>query len=105
VFVPRDTWNSKTPIARESGDGYFGITLAPSLSGSGDVLIVSGTGGSAVNAAMDFLSSEESISEVRHKLGGGKNEFPAFEALVRVSGRSKLPKNASIVLLRATPTR
>jgi hypothetical protein len=108
VFVPKDIWNSgklipPTPVpanSTEPHEGYFGVALMPNLTGTGTVLIVSGTGGSAMNAGMDFLSNEASVSELRHKLPGSLKEFPRFEALIKVTGRSKLSKDAIIVICR-----
>ena len=106
VFVPKDTWNASVPIAppaagsTELHEGYFGVALVPNLSGAGNVLIVSGSGGSAINAGMDFLSTEASVSDLRRRLGGGSQDFPKFEALIKVTGRSKLPKDSIIVVCR-----
>ncbi|HEV1284772.1 MAG TPA: hypothetical protein VNU44_05655 [Bryobacteraceae bacterium] len=111
VFVPRDTWNSGATIAptpvppssTEPREGYFGIALVPNLGGNGSIMIVSGSGGSAINAGMDFLSSESSVAELHHRLLGSASEFPKFEALIKVTGRSKLAKDAVIVICRELP--
>lgn len=102
VFFPKDLWNSGAPIppATEAREGYFGVALVPNLGGNGSVLIVSGSGGSAINAGVDFLSSEGSMAEIRRKLPGGSKEFPMFEALIKVTGRSKLAKDAILVICR-----
>jgi hypothetical protein len=111
VFLPKDTWNSKVAIppppfpasSTEPHEGYFGVALVPNLSGAGNVMIVSGSGGSALNAGMDFLASEPSVLDLRRRLGGGGQEFPKFEALIKVTGRSKLPKDSVIVICRKLP--
>jgi hypothetical protein len=102
TFFPKDMWNSGATIspATEPREGYFGVALVPNLGGDGNVLIVSGTGGSAMNAGMDFLTNEASVSALRQKLSGSGKAFPKFEALVKITGRSKLAKDAILVICR-----
>jgi hypothetical protein len=109
TYFPVDTWPGPEPgIFRDSGaqqghEGYCAITLLPNLGGSGNVLIVTATGGSAFNAAADFLGDEPAMARLRHSLPAGKDaSFPYFEALVRVKGRSSLPKDAVVVVSRVT---
>jgi len=84
-----------------AGDGYFSVTLLPNLGGSGNVLIVSSTGGSAINAGADFLSDEPALAALRKKLPSARDHaFPYFEALVRVKGRSAQPRDATVVICR-----
>ena len=86
----------------EGREGYCMIALLPNLSGAGKVLIVAGTGGSAVGTAGDFLVDESSVARLRSMLPAGKDtEFPYFEALIQIKSRSSLPKDVTVVLCRA----
>jgi hypothetical protein len=107
TYYPEDTWASgdqkvfHTADAGESREGYCGIALLPNLGGNGSVLIVSATGGSAFNAAASFLSDETAMSNLRKRLPAEKdNAFPYFESLIRVKGRSTLPKDAVVAICR-----
>jgi len=65
------------------------------------VLIISGTGGAAVGAALDFLSDEPSVSQLRSRLPQSRTaDFPYFEALLRVKSRSSSPRDTTIVVCR-----
>jgi hypothetical protein len=102
---PVDTWEAGKSYRRggapgESHEGYFSFALLPNLGGTGNVLLVAGTGGSAVSAGTDFLADERSMSELRRRLPG-TGVFPYFEALIKVKGRSALPGDAVVVLCRA----
>ena len=84
-----------------AGDGYFSISLLPNLGGGGNVLVVSSTGGSAINAGAEFLVDEPSLAALRRKLPATKDHaFPYFEALIRVKGRSAQPREAAVVICR-----
>jgi len=107
VYYPVDTWAGPGPKAfrgaegAESPEGYCAISLVPNLSNNGNVLIVSATGGSAFNAAVDFLADEPVMNALRKSLPPAKdNTFPYFEALVRVKGRSSLPRDAVVAISR-----
>lgn len=104
VYYPTDSSSGKsyrTPSAGETHEGYFSVAMLPNLGGSGSVLMVAGTGGSAVNAGADFLADETALAALRRKLPEGRDRsFPYFEALVRVKGRSALPKDDPIVIAR-----
>jgi hypothetical protein len=100
TYYPVDTRTNQSYGRTGAGDtheGYCSIALLPNLGGTGNVLIVAGTGGSALNAAADFLADEGAVSALLAKLGSGG---PYFEALIRLAGRSTLPRDASIVLAR-----
>lgn len=85
----------------QASDGYFSVTLLPNLGGGGNVLVVSSTGGSAINAGADFLADEAALAALRKKLPATKDgAFPYFEALVRVKGRSARPLDAAVVICR-----
>lgn len=85
-----------------SHDGYAGIAFLPNLGGTGSVLIISGSGGSAVGAALDFLSDESSMSQLRARLNPkAKGIFPYFEVLLKVAKGGGLPKFTTIMLCRS----
>lgn len=86
-----------------SHEGYATISLLSNLSSTGNVLVVSATGGTAMNAALDFLSDEHSLSELRAQLAPKTQvtaQLPYFELLIRAGGRNTLLHNNGIVLLR-----
>jgi hypothetical protein len=86
-----------------SHEGYATISLLPNLNNTGNVLVVSGTGGTAMNAALDFLCDEHSLSELRAQLAPKTPvtaQLPYFELLIRAGGRNTLPHNSGIVVLR-----
>ncbi len=82
-------------------EGYATVALLPNLGTSGSVLIVSGTGGMAMAAAVDFLMDEKAVHELRARLPkpltGG---FPPFEALLRVDRGMNSPRDVSLVKCR-----
>jgi hypothetical protein len=85
----------------EPREGYATISLLPNFSGTGNVLIVSSSGGASMGAAADFLSEEQSVAQLRSRLpAAAKGNFPYFEALIRVNTRSSLPKDTSILVCR-----
>jgi hypothetical protein len=97
VYYPVDSWSGNKSYSvgspSETREGFCGITLLPNLGGTSNVLIVSGTGGSALNAGADFLSDEKAISRLRRLLPATRdNSFPPFEALLKVKGRSGHPE-------------
>lgn len=109
AYYPVDTAapasdEQKYHIFRESGkphEGYATIAFLPNLSGTGKVLIVSATGGSAVSAALDFLSDERSVAQLRSRLPKvNAADFPYFEALLKVESRSTLPRDTTVVFCR-----
>jgi hypothetical protein len=81
--------------------GYASVSFLPNLNGAGKVLIVSGTGGSALSAALDFLSDEHSVATLRSRLPQTKDaDFPYFELLLKVESRSTLPRDTVVVICR-----
>ncbi|HVH88619.1 MAG TPA: hypothetical protein VM912_18010 [Terriglobales bacterium] len=110
TFYPVDTTRSgadenkfdATSQAGEPREGYATIFLLPNLTGTGKVLIISGTGGAAVGTALDFLSDPGSLVHLRSQLPHTKSpDFPYFEALLRVKSRSTLPRDTMILTARA----
>lgn len=78
------------------------IALLPNVGATGNVLILCGTGGSAISAGADFLADERAVSQLRNRLPASKDgRFPYFEALLRISSRSALPRNVALVICRA----
>jgi len=109
TYFPVDTWagpeakSFRNPDAQEGREGFCSITLLPNLGGTGTVLIISATGGSAFNAAAEFLGDEDAMARLRAALPPSSDgAFPFFEALVRVKGRSSLPRDAVVVVSRVT---
>lgn len=85
----------------QPAEGYAIVSLFPNMGGTGNVLIISGTGGTAMNGALGFLSDEHSMVQLRAKLNGAANApFPYFEALLRIGSRNTLPRDSSILIVR-----
>jgi hypothetical protein len=77
------------------------LSRFPNLSGTGSILVISVTGGTAMNAALDFLSDEHSIGQLRSQLAQNKAAaFPYFETLIRIGSPNTLPKDVNIVIAR-----
>jgi len=90
------------PDELKAREGYASVAFLPNLGGAGNVLIISGTGGAAVSAALDFLNDETAMFQLRSRLKGlDKGVFPNFEALLRIEKGGSLPKNVTIVLARS----
>jgi hypothetical protein len=107
-YYPIDTTAAPSDLERyhiiaQSGTvGYATVSLFPNMGGSGIVLIISGTGGSAMNGALGFLSDEHLMSQLQGQLNAGvKKPFPYFEALLKIGSRNSLPRDASIVIARS----
>lgn len=93
VYYPVDTRQPsrslRTGRPGEAHEGYFSLALLPNLGGSGNVLLVSATGGSASGAAADFLADERLLHALRARLPASNGAaFPPFEALVKAQSRS-----------------
>jgi hypothetical protein len=104
VYDPVDTWSGKSYQTHGAGDpreSFFSVALLPNLGRTGNVLIISGTGGSAINAGADFLADEAAMTGLRRQLPAtADHPFPHFEALIKVKGRSSVPRDATILLCR-----
>ncbi len=107
IYTPEDKLASgdagRYKIAADPAEreGYFMVALLPNQGGSGKVLILAATGGSAINAGADFLMDEPSMARLRSMIPTGKaGEFPDFEGLLRFRSRSSLPKDQEILLAR-----
>jgi hypothetical protein len=83
-------------------EGYASVAFLPNLGGTGNVLIISGTGGAAVSTALEFLNNETAMFQLRSRLKLLDNEaFPYFETLLRIEKGGSLPNNVTIVLSRS----
>lgn len=102
LAAPSDPNRYRMPVDPSEGrEGYFTAALLPNLGGSGNVLILSGTGGSAVNTGGEFLCDERGIAQLRAKLPASTNgEFPYFEALIRTKTRGSVPMDATVLIAR-----
>lgn len=81
-------------------ESYATVAFLPNLSGSGNVLIISGTGGTATGAALNFLSDAHSLSQLRERLPRKSGGPLYFEILLRVESRNSLPRGTEVVLAR-----
>jgi len=108
VYYPVDSWSPPADSDRYRSmaeGGYASIALVPNLSATGSVLILSGSGGSAIVTARDFLVDPPSLARLRTRLPGKESaKFPYFETLLHIKGRSRLPSDAAIVVSRAPRT-
>jgi hypothetical protein len=85
----------------EPPTGYAVVSLFPNMGGTGSVLIISGTGGTAMTGALGFLSDEHLMGQLHAQLSAApKAPFPYFEALLKVGSRNSFPRDASIVIAR-----
>ena len=82
-------------------EGYASVAFLPNLGGTGNVLIISGSGGAAISAALEFLNDETAMSQLRSRLKSQKDAFPYFETLLRIEKGGSPPKNVTIVLSRS----
>jgi hypothetical protein len=91
----------KYRITGQPVEGYATLSLFPNLGGTGTVLIISGTGGSAVNGALSALTDEHLLSQLRAKLPAKDNtHFPYFEALLQIGSRNTLPRDTRVLIVR-----
>jgi hypothetical protein len=82
-------------------EGYASIAFLPNLGGNGNVLILSGTGGTAVAAALEFLLDENAMRDIRSRLAAfGSDTYPSFEALLEVDKGVNMPRNVLILMCR-----
>ena len=85
----------------QSVEGYATVSLFPNLGGTGTVLILSATGGSAMNGALSFLSDEHLMVHLRAQLNAEANaQFPSFEVLIKIESRNALPRDSNILIVR-----
>jgi hypothetical protein len=112
AVYPVDTWSKDLDRAKfrpavPSGvrEGYCSVSLLSNLGGTGNALLISGTGGSTIATCTEFLTDEQAVSGLYRMLrGDGTRVFPSFEALLRITGRSTKPRDVGIVIARAPRT-
>lgn len=91
----------KYHVSGQPVEGYAILSLFPNLGGAGTVLVISGTGGSAMGGALAFLTDEHLVSELRGKLNAKANgQFPYFETLLQIGSRNTLPRDTKILIAR-----
>jgi hypothetical protein len=91
----------KYRLSGQRVEGYAIVSLFPNLGGTGDVLIISGTGGSAMGGALGFLTDEHLMSQLRAQLHAEATaKFPYFEALLQIGSRNTLPRDSRILIAR-----
>ena len=89
----------------DSRVGYATVSFAPNLSGSGNALLLTATGGSAMGVAMDFLHDEASLKALRARLPQSHDaSFPYFEALLKTARGSKALNSAQVLICRPIPS-
>jgi len=89
------------PQTGQPAAGYSTVSLFPNMGGTGNVLIISGTGGTAMSGALGFLSDEHAMSQLRAQLNIAPNApFPYFEALLCIGSRNSLPRDSSVLIVR-----
>jgi hypothetical protein len=82
-------------------DGYATISFLSNLSGTGKTLIISGSGGTATDAALHWLLRESSFQQLRSELPRSSTAvLPPFEALLRIDKGTDRPRNITILTLR-----
>ena len=82
-------------------DGYATISFLSNLSGTGKTLIISGSGGTATDAAMHWLLQESSFGQLRSQLGiRSSGPLPPFEALLRFDKGTDRPRNLTLAICR-----
>jgi hypothetical protein len=93
----------------KSHEGYASVAFLPNLGGTGNVLIISGSGGAALGAALELLHDEPSMSQLRSQMNEKmnakeKDAFPYFETLLRVEKGASLPRSVTVVMSRSPQT-
>jgi len=90
-----------TTQSGQPAEGYASVSLFPNMDGTGNVLIISGTGGTAMSGALSFLFDEHAMSQLGAQLNIAPNApFPYFEALLRIGSRNTLPRDSGILIVR-----
>ncbi len=103
ITTPSDPDKFRSSVdGGKTHDGYASIAFLPNLGGTGNVLIVTGSGGAAVSAALSFLTHEASMKQLRSRLNSpSPSAFPNFEALIRIEKGDSLSRSGTIVLARS----
>jgi hypothetical protein len=103
ITTPSDPDKFRSSVdGGKTHDGYASIAFLPNLGGTGNVLIIMGSGGAAVNAALAFLTNEASMKQLRSRLNSpSQPTFPNFEALIRIEKGDSLSRSGTVVLARS----
>ncbi|MGA8109348.1 MAG: hypothetical protein WB974_07920 [Acidobacteriaceae bacterium] len=86
------------PHTGSAGDDYATISLLPTSSGNGNVLILQGLRQEGTEALGELLSDATDRASLRRALGSEKS--PYFEALIRVHAMAGAPLSISFVATR-----
>lgn len=107
AYYPIDSTASNPEKYRKATDptippkSYTSIAFLPNLGGNGNVLIISGTGGTATNAALAFLSDDRDLQQLQSMFPEHSGQgFPYFEILLKVENRNSLRRGVTIVISR-----
>lgn len=111
VYYPVDTYAPAsdreryriTAGKRDGQGGYALVILTANLRGGRTILLLSATGGAALEAAIEFLTNEGSMTGLLARLPagrGGVEKFPHFEALLNIPSRSRRPEDVVPVICR-----
>ncbi|HTD21813.1 MAG TPA: hypothetical protein VK738_04115 [Terriglobales bacterium] len=116
-YYPVDTWatgaeQDQYRIPKQNGneeESYAIIALLPSPGKKGNVAIISCMSPQDYSSTGDFLTFEDYMWKFRWRLqqngdiarSAGKNSFPYFEALLRITRRPMAPADISVVTYRA----
>ena len=84
--------------------GYCRVAYLPNLGGTGSVLILSGTEMASTEAAVDFITSERWLREIRAELNvAPRARFPHFEVLLQTHLVSFAAPKFEMVAVRLAP--
>jgi hypothetical protein len=85
----------------KSRDGYATVSFLSNLSGTGKTLIISGSGGTATDAALHWLMQDNSFQQLRSQLPTtSSGVVPPFEALLRIDKGMDRPRNVTVAICR-----
>ena len=87
--------------AKPTGTGYAVIAFMPDLSGKGRTLVIEGTDSQATGVAGDFITSEDSLTQLEKKFPLGA--IPYFEVLLRTVQLSGTPLHGEVIAYRIYP--
>ena len=94
----------RTYESKQDELGYCRVAYLPNLGGTGSVLILSGTEMASTEAAVDFITSERWLREIRDTLQvAERGRFPHFEVLLRTHLVSFAAPKFEVVAVRLAP--
>ena len=106
VYYPVDTTAQgqearyKAMDESKTREGYATVAVLPNLGGSGNTLILSGTGGAALDGALDWLMAESSIEQLQAHLPKRAEGPEYFEALLKIEKGTDRLRSVTIVVSR-----